>query len=167
MFSLFISLFIYLIQIGYNHLHWHLAVSSAAKFLFVWNFIFALMTITFFGALALGVTTLLFKIPFFGVGAYRFNEQIRQTGIAKYMGKSAAIWMVSKVFILTGSFYLAYENVTSNELIGIALALIFFGFLIRKLRNDQTNISMHSKVIINTPNLRKEKDVSPKQLGGD
>lgn len=163
MFSLMIAFIIYLLQVGYSHYPWPTALVSAAKFVFYWNFIFASITIFFFLLMLVGLTTILFKVPFIGVGIYRFHEKIRQLGMVTFLFRTSLLWVLSRSFILIGSYFLAFEMSERKDLLVASLALVIAGYLIKKqtAKDSGTRIHHHFSVQNFDPRAPKEKDITP------
>jgi hypothetical protein len=113
----------------------------------------------------IGMSTILLKVPFIGVGIYRFNEKIRQTGIIVFLLKTSLLWLTSKAFILIGSYFLAYEFPTRTDLIFASMGLILLGYLIKRIsaKRSGSNFRTHFSIQNLDRNLTKEKDVSPTQ----
>lgn len=163
MFSLFLAFLIYILQVGYNHLTWNFALATACKFLFYWNSIFASITIFFFLLMLLGLSTLFFKVPFIGIGIYRFNEKIRETGIPTFLLRTSLIWLFSRSFIIFGSYFIAFEMPERIDLLIASLALILTGYLIKKQTSLQNGAKIHSHFSIHNldSNQNIEKDITP------
>ncbi len=163
MFSLIVAFVIYLIQVGYSHYPWNAALVSAAKFVFYWNLIFGSITIFFFLLMLVGLTTILFKVPFIGVGIYRFHEKIRQLGMVTFLFRTSFLWVLSRSFILIGSYFLAFEMSDRTDLLVASLALVVAGYLIKKqtAKDSGTRIHHHFSVQNFDPRTPKEKDITP------
>ncbi len=163
MFSLFIAVLIYLIQVGYSHFSIYGALASSAKFVFYWNAVFASITAFFFLLLIAGLSTILFKVPFIGVGIYRFNEQIRQLGLVQFLLKTSFLWFLSRSFILIGSYFLAFEMSESMDITIASLVVVFLGYVIKKRTSYEKGTRIHHHVSLQNFDLKKpyEKDITP------
>jgi len=96
----------------------------------------------------LGLSTILLKVPFIGVGIYRFNEKIRETGIITFLLKISVLWFISRSFILIGSYILTFELPSRIDMLLVSLALIITGYLIKKQTSQQngTKVQHHFSI---------------------
>jgi hypothetical protein len=161
MFSLILSFLIYLYQINFSGHPWQESLAISAKFLFIWNLFFAGLTFLFFFALLLGLSAILFRLPFVGVGMYRFHEKIREAGIVNYLGRTASYWMISRFFILFGSYFLAFESPIASDLSMAGLAIIFAGYFLKKIGRSRSRVKSQFSIHTYQNTKSNEKDVSP------
>lgn len=160
MFSFYFSIFYLLCKLllGYEL---SVATQSAAKFLFYWNGFFVGLTLTFFLSLLLGISAVLIRVPFLGIGIFQLQESIRKTGIWRFLAEKSIFWILVHAFVLVGAYFLAFDPNLSLELRLSSISLIIIGYLLKKIRQKKSTPHKKNPSIVFPSQSNHEKEINP------
>ncbi|PJZ44431.1 hypothetical protein [Leptospira brenneri] len=173
MFGFYLSFFWALFSLLSPEFAWPSGLVPPLRFLFWWNVIFSTFWLVLILIVVFGLLGFLLRIPILGIVLQGIRNQVTEIGWVKFLLNRTTVWLLSQTFILSGTYFFAYQIGYESWTYTAALMTTILGYFIKqKFYKPMASFSGSRNVFIytgrsgggfpgNKDQFPEEKDVTP------